>query len=462
MRQYSIAFLACVALGLPGFGTTALAQGTAPAPAPVRVNAGLPSAGGQNIAAGASSEQPAPQPMFAMRGGRPVITLADGNFTMQPVLRLDADAGGFWDQPFYPGNRPRQLGSEGPGVPDPLMNVRRARLGVQGTFLKDFTYNFTWEFAPGPGRQFDPGVNSRIFELQAAYTGFKNTVIRVGGFTLNYTLEFATSSFETLMMERPAIVNIAASLAAGDTRLAQGIETRGENWFLSAYFSQNVLSTLNDGDARGLVARAVYMPVNTDRFKLAVGFNPSAQFHPGLSPGQNLRLRDYPEIRLEPTRLLDTGTMRNINNAYAIGGEVSGMVGPVMFASEYYQVPIQGINGAASASFRGWYANVAVPLVGGARRWDASRAAWTRPRFKELNTAEPGALGFAELVARYSYVNLYDTPYSGNSQSITSVALNYYPLQRVRFTLEYANGTIRIPGPDRAFQAMAGRISFNW
>jgi len=242
MRQYSIAFLACVALGLPGFGTTALAQGTAPAPAPVRVNAGLPSAGGQNIAAGASSEQPAPQPMFAMRGGRPVITLADGNFTMQPVLRLDADAGGFWDQPFYPGNRPRQLGSEGPGVPDPLMNVRRARLGVQGTFLKDFTYNFTWEFAPGPGRQFDPGVNSRIFELQAAYTGFKNTVIRVGGFTLNYTLEFATSSFETLMMERPAIVNIAASLAAGDTRLAQGIETRGENWFLSAYFSQNVLS----------------------------------------------------------------------------------------------------------------------------------------------------------------------------------------------------------------------------
>jgi phosphate-selective porin OprO and OprP len=403
------------------------------------------------------------QPLFAVPNGRLLITLGNGNLTIAPVLRLDGDAGRFWSQPNYPGGRPPLLGDGSrPGVPEPLDNVRRARLGLQGTYLKDFTYNFTWELAPGPGKQFEPERNSRIFELQTAYTGLSWATLRAGAFTLNYTLDFATSSFEMLMLERPAIINIANSIAAGDTRLAQGIEARGARWFAAGYFSQGVASALNDSGNRGLVGRAVALPVNTDAFKLALGLDMSAQFHPGTSPGENLRLRDYPEFRLEPTRLLDHGAIKNIGGAQDLGGEVSGLLGPVMFAAEYHQILTQGINGQASPNFRGWYANIAVPLVGGPRRWDGARAVWVRPRFKDLNTAEPDARGFLEFVARYSYVNLYSTPISGNSQAITSLALNYYPTQRVRVSFEYANGNIRIPGPDRAFQAMAGRLSFNW
>lgn len=151
-----------------------------------------------------STEQPAATaataPMFSMRGGRPTVTLADGNLTITPVTRFDVDFGTFWDQPRWPGNKPVQfLDHDRAGVPDEGINVRRARLGLQGTYLKDFTYNFTWEFAPGPGEQFDPQKNSKIFELQTAYTGLGWGVVRVGGFTLNHTLEFATSSFETLL-----------------------------------------------------------------------------------------------------------------------------------------------------------------------------------------------------------------------------------------------------------------------
>ena len=411
----------------------------------------------------APAQLSAAQPVFAVPNGRPLITLGAGNLTIAPVLRLEGDAGRFWSQPNYPGGSPPLLGDgQRPGVPEPLDNVRRARLGVQGTYLKDFTYNFTWEFAPGPGKQFEPERNSRLFELQTAYTGLGWATLRAGAFTPNYTLEFATSSFETLMMERPAIINIANSIAAGSSRIAQGMEARGARWFAAGYFSQGVASVLNDGGNRGLVGRVVALPLNADTFKLAVGVDLSAQFHPGLSPGENLRLRDYPEFRLEPTRLLDTGTLRNIGSARDLGGEVSGMLGPVLFAAEYHQITTQGINGQASPGFRGWYANIAVPLVGGQRRWDPARAVWTRPRFQDVNTAEAGARGYAEFVARYSYVNLYDTPVSGNSQAITSLALNYYPTQRVRISFEYANGNIRIPGPDRAFQAMAGRLAFNW
>ena len=103
-----------------------------------------------------------------------------------------------------------------------------------------------------------------------------------------------------------------------------------------------------------------------------------------------------------------------------------------------------------------------MPLFGGQRRWDNKLGMWTRPEIEPLNLSKPGARGYAEFVARYSYVNLYDTPISGNSQSVTSLTLNYFPAHRVRFSFEYVNGTVRIPRPDRAFQALAGRIAFNW
>jgi phosphate-selective porin OprO and OprP len=426
---------------LCGFGTPAVAQ-TAP------------------DGAAAPAQQ---TPVFSVPNGRPLMTLGDGQLTIAPLLRLDADAGHYWGQHAYPGGQPPLL-SDGqlPGVPEPPLNVRRARLGVQGSYLQDFTYNFTWEFATDPGMQFHPKVTSHIFEAQTAYHGLGWATLRVGAFTLNYTLNHETGSFETLTLERPAIINLANSIAAGDTRLAQGIEARGARWLASGYFSQGVASTAGDSGNRGLVGRAVGLPVFNDTFKLAVGADMSAQFHPGIGPGVNLRLADYPELRLDPTKLLDTGLMTNIGRAYDVGGEVSGQLGRVLFASEFHHILTEGTNGQASPNFRGWYANIAVPLFGGKRRWDGTLGMWTRPEIEPLNLSKPDALGYAEFVARYSYVNLYDTPISGNSQSVTSLTVNYFPAKRVRFSLEYLNGTIRIPGPDRAFQAIAGRLAFNW
>ncbi|MFZ4408871.1 MAG: OprO/OprP family phosphate-selective porin [Paracraurococcus sp.] len=401
-------------------------------------------------------------PVFAVRSGRPVVTLADGNFTIQPIARFDLDFGGFWDQPRYPGNKPPQfLDSDRAGVPANGINVRRGRVGLQGTYLKDFTYTFTWELAPGPGKQFDPQKNSKIFELQTAYTGLGWGTLRVGGFTLNHTLEFATSSFETLLLERPAIVNIATSLASGDTRLAGGLEAKGDRWFAAGYATGGVLSTLNDANQRGLVGRAVGLAVNESDYTLAIGFNAAAQFHPGTSPGpQSVRLRDYPELRLEPTRLLDSATIK-AGSGYAFGPEISGKAGPVLLTGEYQRVEIDANAGAPNRSFEGWYATASTPLWGEGRRWDGARAVWTRPRVQDLNP-EGNTWGWAEAVVRYSSATLNDHGVRGGRQGVTSVGLNYYPTSRLRASAQYSNGTVRLDGPDRAFQAFAMRLSFNW
>jgi phosphate-selective porin OprO/OprP len=413
----------------------------------------------------ASIEQPsgtAAQQLFSVRGGRPTLSLADGNFTVQPVVRLDLDFGGFFGQHTYPGGSPPELLDEQRrGVPGVGANVRRGRVGVQGTYLKDFTYNFTWEFAPGPGAQFDISKNSKIFEIQTAWNGLGWGTVRVGGFTLLHTIEFSTSSFETMFLERPAIVTLATSLASGDTRLAGGLEARGDRWFAAGYVTGGVLSTLHDENQRGLVGRAAGMAFNDPNFKMLVGGNVAAQFHPGTSPGpETIRLRDYPELRLEPTRLFDTGNLR-AGSGTAFGPEVSGLIGPVHYAAEYQRVEIDANNGGQNRSFEGWYASAAVPLFGAPRRYDRVRAVFARPRFEDLDPSA-GTWGWAELVGRYSTATLNDQTVRGGRQGIATIGINYYPTSRLRASLQYSNGAVRLNGNDRAFQAVAARLAFNW
>ncbi|HYH45932.1 MAG TPA: porin [Thermoanaerobaculia bacterium] len=410
----------------------------------------------------ASANPPAPRHLLTLRDRRPTLSLGDGRFTMQPVLRLDTDFGGFWGQPGYHGGQPPKfLDGSRPGVPDEGINVRRARLGLRGTFLRDFSYNFTWELAPGVGRQFEPGRNSRLFELQVAWAGFSGTTLRAGVFTPMHLIEYSMSSFELPLLERPAIVNIAASLASGTSRIGLGGEARGDRWFASAYATNGAASTLDDGHERGVAGRAAGLVVDEPRMALLVGANGAAQFHPGTSPGaQSFHLRDYPELRLDPTRLLDTRRI-DAGSGHALGPEMSGLIGPVYVQGEYQWVHIDANGGAPNRDFWGYYLTAALPLLGGPRRYEQARGVFTRPRFGELDPAV-GHWGWAEVVARWSYVSLDSGPVRGGRQGILHLGLNYYPTSHLRLSLQYSRGAVKLDGPDRSYQALAGRISFDW
>lgn len=453
----------------PIFGPVRLAQAS-PTPGPAPLFAQAAPAARTPTTASTSGEQPTEPPMLSMRSGRPTLTLFGGNLTIQPVTRLDLDMGGFRGQNLGLNDQPpKYLDETRPGIPSEGLNLRRGRVGLQGTYLEDFTYNFTWDFAVSPGSQWQPVKNSRLFELQTAYTGIKWVTPRIGFYTLMHTIEYSMSSFELTFMERPSIIAVATSLASGDSRLAVGGEARGERWFASLYLADGTSSTLNDSRQRGIVTRATGLAVNEDWLKLNVGGNAAWQLHPGLNTGpQQIRLRDYPELRLDPTRLLDTGNIR-AGSGWAIGPELAAMIGPVYLQSEYQAIRVDADTGTGNRNFWGYYVTASVPLIGKPRRFSTSRGVFARPSFEDLNP-NAGTWGWLELAARYSYVNLTDDPTQGGSQGVTSVALNYYPLSKLRVTLQYSNGQVRLApgtsnspfGVDRAFQAVAARIAFNW
>jgi phosphate-selective porin OprO/OprP len=423
-------------------------------------------------AARAQAVEAARPPVLAMRDGRPLVTLLDGNLTIAPTLRADVDMGGFFNQPIYSSfpNPTKYLSqSERTGMPDMGVNIRRFRTGLQGTYLRDFGYTFTWEFAQAPGTQFSPVTLSRLFELQTFYTGWSWGTPRIGAFTLNHTLIYAMSSFERTFMEAPAIINIAASLASGNARLAVGGEAHGERWFAAAYASDGQTTVINDGRQRGIVGRGNYRVLDTEGARVIIGANAAAQFAPGTkgAPG-SFDLRDYPELRLDPSRLLATGTLRHVATGSAVGPELQAMLGPVYLQAEYQALRVAFSTSTSNRNFRGYYIDASMPLLGPPRRYDPRRGIFARPRVEDFNPAA-GQWGWLELAARWSWVSLNDAPTHGGSQGVAAVALNWYPTSKIRVTAEYLNGVVRLlpgsgnsSGADRAFQAVVGRLAFNW
>ncbi|WP_419899988.1 OprO/OprP family phosphate-selective porin [Roseomonas sp. USHLN139] len=391
----------------------------------------------------AHAQSTPPADGLSWSGIRPTLRLADGNFTMTPVARLDLHAGSYFGQPDGLGDR----FSSG-------ANMRRGRLGLRGTAAQDFSYNFTWEF--GPSTPQEPPRGGRIFEASIAYKGINGVNLQVGAWTLPHTLAYASSSSELLTIERPSITAMATSVASGDTRFAAGGEVFGKRFYGSAFATQGVASTPYDNDQRGVVGRAAWLALDAET-KVQLGFNGAFQADPGSNSGSSQRFRDYPELRLNSFRYIDTRSMA-ADSSWAYGPELSGMVGKMHYAAEYQIIGIDTPSGP-SRSFDGWYLNLAYPLLGEPRRRADNNATWRRGRAADIDFNQNwGAL---EAVAGYSTVDLSDSPVRGGRQSIWTAALNWYPTQQLKLTTQYQNGSLGLPGRDRDFQSLAFAVVFS-
>ncbi len=379
---------------------------------------------------------------LAWRNDRLTLSLDDGNFTISPLVRIDGDEVSFFDQ-----NRPGgyQSGTE----------FRRNRYGVRGTFLKDFEYNFTWEFGSRPS------TPNTIFEAQVGWNGLGWGTVRVGAFTLQHMPEFAASSYDLLLLERASITNVVTSLASGDTRAAVGLESRGARWNTSFYVSGGAASARDTGKQRGLVGRAVGLFVDDPNMQLQVGFDGAAQFSPGSNNGpEAVRFNDYPELRgTTGLRLLDTGSIR-ADTAYAVGPEIEGRAGPVYLEGVYQHVGLDA-PGNGSRSFDGWYAQGAVPLLGPPRERVRNTGTWSRPRTQGWIDPSAGNWGSIEAVARYSTVDLRDQQTRGGRQRIWAVGGNWYLSPNLKIQAEWETGRIRFDTLDRQFQGVGFRAALS-
>lgn len=398
----------------------------------------------------------APAPQISLNNGRPQISAADGasRVALRGVFQFDA---AHYDQesPGVVDNRRAGADAgEGPNARDLSSGTtfRRARLGVEGTFARDWNYAITAEFGGG---------GSETTQLQQAWVeyaglrpfGLRNPLrLRIGAFPPSKGLENASSSSDLLFVERPAQAELVRNIAGGNGRSAVQLAGNGERSFAAVALTGALVGGAGDFDEQlGLVARVAVLGLSGDEYGLHLGANLNHVIEPGdrvVGPGVGgtIRLRERPELRVDGTRLVDTGAL-NAEGLTAYGLEFGGQWKSFYIASEYNLIEVDRVAPASDPSFDGWYVQGSWILTGEERRWTASSGGFGAVRPARPFDLAAGRWGAWELGARYSVLNLNDNAglpglapppdgVRGGEQEIVTFGVNWFPNAVVRFHLQ--------------------------
>ena len=156
-----------------------------------------------------------------MPNGRPTIASSDGQMSFAIGGLMQFDMGSYF-QNVNPNTQYPNLNN---GV-----NLRRGRLYFVGKW-DDWRVNITPDFGG------NPDGNPTLYEANINYTGLKPITATVGYFHPFVSLEDATFPGDLLFLERPSIVFIERSVAAGIQRAVLGGDWATDNFFFSSYLT---------------------------------------------------------------------------------------------------------------------------------------------------------------------------------------------------------------------------------
>lgn len=428
-----------------------------------------------------------------LSNGKPGFATADGRFTANIKAILMLDAGKYFQKDNLPAAVTNRDLNEG-------ANFRRARIGLDGKLFRDFDYSFIYEFG-GSGQE-DPG---RLYEAAITYTALKPFRIKVGAFEPNIGLAAAVSTSQMPLMERPAPAEIARGVAAGDSRVAaqlsgagvlgsgdEGIATR---WFFSTAYTGNIIATGSSAasatvqpfdEQTGVIGRVAFAPFSGTTWLAHLGANYQYVIQPNdagsaASPRYAAQLRDRPELRLDGTRLIDTGAI-DANHTSVLGLEGAFQYGPAMIEGEWFRYKIdRRVTTAAvpaDPKFKGWYVQGSWMLTGEPRVYNPAEARFDAPKLNYNFNPEAGTWGAFEVAARYSLTDLNFREGAqgtapvlgavrGGEQKIWTVGVNWYLNPSMRLMLDWQHVDIDRLGATglqigQTYNAVAARGQVNF
>ena len=428
--------------------------------------------------------------------GHPVIATPDGRFTANILAVAQFDAADYIQSSAGPVGIDLRRGGSAADTAHArdLANgsvFRRARFGIGGRAFGDFEYTALFEFG-GSGNE-DSG---HIQELWLQYSGLRPLHIRAGAFAPFIGLEDAGSTNGILFLERPASADIARSLAGGDYREAAQVTVNTERWFASAAITGRQVNTIGSSappfydSQQGFIGRLAALPYRDGDTLIHVGIHGSYVGHatdiggPDATPGTAIsviQLRERPELRVDGTRLIDTGAIPAAH-AYTLGAELAAQHKNLMVQAEYEHF---GIERAASQLsdpvFDGFYVEGSWIITGETRRYNTGNFAFDGPKVRAFDP-KAGQWGTWELALRYSETNLNYHAGSrgtvpaadavrGGDQRILTAGVNWYLNSIMRIMLDYQYVRISRLSPNAAlfltpvgaevgqnYSAIAGRV----
>jgi phosphate-selective porin OprO and OprP len=438
-------------------------ESVAAAPAPAPVPAPAP--------ATATAPEKKGGPEIAFKGAAEIK--GDSGWSFKPRGRLHYDVG----YVSIPGalNNTRNLGFN--------TRFRRARLGAEGTMPGGFGYKFEADF-----------VNSAVSfgDFFVTYSPDNAPiVVKIGNtFDVLGGMDQTTSSNNSSFIERAGIneaFNNGRRLGAILAYNSKDKDFRAEAGFFTAHSIDSSLD--NDGWIFG--SRLVYAPQALGgrlHFGASYQYRNFASNNGGVaSTGVNMpstnqiaRYRARPNSQLTDVRFVDSGNFA-AKSDQVLGLELAGVFDSLYFASEAQWLKSNAYDAGDTASglnvftggnvalvpssnpgFFGGYGEIGYFLTGETRTYRHGEGIWGRPKVKNpINKGGPGAF---QLAARFEYLDLDDEALKiassnnfttgvatasnalsrGGIQSSYLLGLNWYPIDYVRFMINY--GRVNVEG----------------
>jgi phosphate-selective porin OprO/OprP len=419
----------------------------------------------------------------SVAGGRPTFTSADGKFsaTLHGVMQFDAAA---YDQDS-PGPIATDLRRSGPALGASASNVdltharnlkngdlfRRARIGIDGSAFGDWDYRILFDFG-GTGTE----NAGQLYETWVQYNGFKPLRIKVGAFSPSLGLDDQGSTNSMPFLERSTAADLARGLAGGDTRTAAQLFGYGDHWFAAGAVTGRVIGVLSTGtaaavpqtfgDQLGLTGRLAGTPFYGKDWLIHLGVNGSYVVSPantsgpgvtGATPSQSIVFANTPEIRVDGTRLINTGSIP-AKHASTFGAEFAAQRKNLLLQAEYERLGVQRSDGFADPHFNGYHVEGMWLLTGETRKYNNQTAAFDAPPVAHPFSWGHGGWGAWELAARYSDSDLNFDPGSlgtlqtgssirGGEEKNFTAGVNWYWNSVARVMLDYQNVRIERLSP---------------
>ena len=409
----------------------------------------------------------------------------DGNFTAGVNGRMQVDSqvnnqsfdtpqNGYFGATGIGGkNITTGIGDAPAGLNDGVA-LRRARLGVEGTFFKKTDYKFEYDFTRGNG------LNAGgITDAYIRYNFSKPLSVKVGAFKEPFSLEEATSNRYISFIERNMSVNtfvdnlntyklgIGANYATDRWQIGSSLQTEGAGGY-NAYGNNSLTGSTgsaintNGGVNRNGGGGDTSWEVNTRVSGVPWMASKTKFLHAGAS-GSFININNNYSSNgtysnggliyanglggnVDRSSILSTGNLtstgnennaaaRQVNNVTRFGAESALVYGPFSAQGEYIQTNVSG-KGYDNAVLSGAYGYVTYFLTGESRNYKAKTAAWDRLK-PNRNFDMKGGLGAWEVLAGYDWMNLNSGGVLGGEANVVKGGINWYPHSHLKVMANY-------------------------
>jgi len=289
--------------------------------------------------------------------------------------------------------------------------VRRAFIGVTGNINDDWSGIIEYNFA-------ENNTGAQDVVLRRKWQG---GTLKIGHFKVPVGMEEVSSTNNIIFIER----NSPNTALVDARRLGIGYDYYGEAFgFQSMAYGRGMGDNEAGDDPVGIAGRFIYAPKMSDnQLHLA-----ASVAYEDVRDYDALRYRERPEARADGNRLVDTGTISDVDTTMKLGVEAAYQAGSFHMVAEYFSVDVDR-NTGEDPTFTGYH-------IYGVWNITGEKRGYRNGIFRGLKPGSPDR-GAWELALRYSSLDLEDAGFQGGTQDNITLGVNYYPNANVRFMLNY-------------------------